>query len=96
MATNDLAPDIWEPYDDAWKKFVKTYTMLGLSSTPRAARHMRQRFKTQLLASRAVRKTTAGTWIARKDEFPLVVFDLITGTPEEILRHAEERETQIA
>ncbi len=95
MAINDLAPDIWEPYDDAWKKFVKTYTMLGLSSTPRAARHMRQRFKAQLLASRAVRKTTAGTWIARKDEFPRVAFDLITNTPEEILRNAQACERQL-
>lgn len=96
MATNDLAPDIWEPYDAAWEKFVKTYAVLCLSPTSRAARHMRQRFKFQLLASGAVRKTTAGTWIAHRGEFSRVAFELITGTSEEILRRAQARETQFA
>jgi hypothetical protein len=72
----------WNHFDDEYVAFARHHPELCLTKTRWGAVYVRRVHGAALLAADAARRTRSGRWLANRETFDRVVFDLLTRGPE--------------
>lgn len=78
MSIDHQPTDEWDTFEVAYRAFARNHPALRLSETKWGGVHLRRVFGDTLMKADAARRTRAGLWIAHRERFPSVVFDLLT------------------
>ncbi len=88
---SEVALENWIAFDEAYQAFTQRFPILGLVGSRWGSLHTRRKHGAALIEAGVARKCLGGRWIAHREHFPDVLFEMLTVTPANILERARLR-----